>query len=139
MEILQLTLCLTQQDIDQAICKWMPHDGGLKNLSVTIDTGGLEVSGKHGLFTITIWLSVTVSNGNPSIKIQRIKTPLGLGNSKVLETIQDALTGKPCIRMQGETIDIELDALIARGGLSVRTNLSAIHTTAGKIAIECSQ
>ena len=84
---------------------------------------------------------LAVRDGKLAVRLAAFEV-VGMGGAVLkpvlLSAIGEAVKNEEAIRLEEETILVDLDGWLAKRGLPLRTNLSAVRTEAGRLLIEAS-
>ena len=142
MEIQALRLLVTEPDFDQVVSRVLPDDLPIKDLRLQVKPDGIHVLGAYPMVVNVsfeaVW-ALSVQEGKLAARLADFKV-VGFGGGLLKPMLMNAIGGKlkerPGIQVEGETILVEPEALFARKGLEVRTNLSSVHCGEGTLMIE---
>jgi hypothetical protein len=142
MEIQALKLLVTDQDLTQLITKFLSADQPLENLKIRVAPEGVYVSGDYPLFVRvafeTLW-EPGIQAGKASARLASLKAmglPAMVFKGAVIKAIEEAVQKETWLAFDVDTISVDMDQLLAKEGLTARTNLRAIHCLAGALLIE---
>jgi hypothetical protein len=143
MEIVSLKLWLSEEDLNKLIAKHTPPDQPIRDLQVKLHPEGVRVTGAYPVtfFNVrfdTLW-ALSVQAGRLVAHLAELKVagaPAGLVRGMLMEMLGAQLEEEEGVRVEGENIVVDPDALIGRLGLTGRTNLTAVRCEAGRIVIE---
>jgi hypothetical protein len=143
MEILLLKLSLTQEDLNNVIAKNLDGSESIRDLKVRLLTEGVRVSGVYpvAFFKVrfdTLW-ALSVRGREVAARLADLSVagaPAGMVRGSLLEMLSANLAQEQGARVEGESILVDPDALLARIGLVGRCNLTAVRCEAGRIVIE---
>jgi hypothetical protein len=153
MEIQALRLLLTEQDLYRFAVDGAGAHEAVRDLRLRIVPEGIHIAGTYptSLMDIpfaTLWhLSVRdgvllarlgrmdTGNGDSALDVFSLISP-GAVRATVMGAIARALRGEDGLRVEGETVLVDLDRLAARRGLPLRTNLVAVRCGQGALIIE---
>ncbi|MFO0879108.1 MAG: hypothetical protein U0840_17325 [Gemmataceae bacterium] len=144
MEIQSLKLLVTDADIAAALRELAGQQEGLENFQARITPEGLLLQGEYATgfgFKVpfeTTWLpapagpilQITLTN----IKVAGL--PAGLLRGVLFRTLADAAEQHPGMRVEGETVFLNIPELAAGRGFDVRLRLTALHLSTGSATLE---
>jgi hypothetical protein len=142
MEIQALRLLITEPDFDQIISRVLPEELPVKDLRLQVKPDGVHVLGSYPMVVNVsfeaVW-ALAVREGKLAANLADFKV-VGFGGALLKPMLMNAIGSKlkdrPGVQVEGETILVEPDALFARKGLPVRTNLTGVHCGEGTLVIE---
>jgi hypothetical protein len=142
MEIQSLKVRITEKDLNDWAGQWLPEDQPIEDLKLRLTPEGVTVAGTYPLFVSvsfeTLW-EPGVRDGKLTAKLARIKAmglPMVVFRSVVTKGIADALKGEDWVRVEEETVVLDLDVLLAKQGINARTNLTAVRCGAEELLLE---
>jgi hypothetical protein len=142
MEIQSLRLLATEEDLNGLIAERIPQMKKIRGLRVKVLPEGISITGSYQtLIEISfeaLW-EVFIHEGKIAARLQRLKSGgLGMGLLKgyLLQAISSATN---MIEIQGETLLFDLDVLLKERGIPLRTNLSSVRCSDGRLMIESSR
>lgn len=143
MEILSLKLSLTEEDVNNFVAKQLGNDQTVRDLKVRLTPEGVRVEGVYpvAFFNVrfdTLW-ALSVRGREVAAHLAALNVagaPAGLVRGTLLEMLGAHLAHEEGARVEGETVLVDPDALLARLGLAGRTNLAAVRCEAGRILVE---
>jgi hypothetical protein len=155
MEIQALRLLLTEQDLQELADREMPGGEGLRALRLRIVPEGVVVSGTYltSLMDLpfeTLW-HPSVLDGQLRVRLARVSTGSGMSDfaldvfnllspgavrGTVMNQIASLVKGDATFRIEGDTIVVDPEQLLARQGFVVRVNLAAVYCAEGQLVFE---
>lgn len=141
MEIQSLKITMTEADLNALLKKLKPGDAPIENLEVQLAPEGLTIKGVYPMFmkvSFEAQWEVGIKEGNIAAKLNSLRAmgmPGNLFKSALMGIIDNAAKDKPGIRIDGDTILVDLDAVLKGEGIEAQTRLSAIDCQAGQITI----
>jgi hypothetical protein len=143
MEILSLTLALTDEDLNNLIAKHAGTDPPVRDLKVRLTPQGARVSGAYpvAFFNVrfeTLW-ALSVRGRELAAHLAELKVagaPAGMVRGTLLEMLGANLEEKEGTRVEGETVLVDPDMMLRRVGLVGKTNLKAIRCEDGRVIME---
>jgi hypothetical protein len=143
MEILSLKLSLTEEDVNNFVAGQLGNDPSVRDLRVRLTPEGVRVEGTYTLafFNVrfdTLW-ALSVRGGALAAHLADVKVagaPAGMVRGTLLEMLAANIEREEGLRVEGETVLADPDALLARLGLAARTNLRAVRCEAGRVFVE---
>jgi hypothetical protein len=148
VEIKALHLVVTVADLNAMLRQWMPRGAPVRKLRIGVSDKGVKVTGEAkvpvpviGSTSVsfeTEW-RVSVKSGKLVAELANLAAagiPAGMLKSTVIGLIREALRGVPGVSASGETLRVNLDALLEDMlGVSAKVNVASVVTEAGKIVI----
>lgn len=141
MEIEALRVRVSEIALNALLIDMLPEDHPLENLRVQLTPPTLIVRGVYPLFVDvpfeSLW-EVTVRDGKVAARLARFKAT-GLALSGAQGMILKMLTGpdtRGWLEVTGDTVLIDLDALLAKQGIQMRTNLTAVSIQGNSLVLE---
>jgi hypothetical protein len=142
MEIQALTLLVTDQDLNELSARHLPKDQPVENLRFHISPEGVHVTGEYPLFLRvafkTLW-ELGVRGGEVTARLARFKAlgmPLAVFRSLLLKLATDAAGNQDWLRMDNDTLLLQVDRALQAEGYPVRTNLTRIECREGSLIVE---
>jgi hypothetical protein len=143
MEILSLKAALTEEDVNGLLARHLGGDVPVRDLRVHMAPEGVHVTGTYpvAFFKVkfdTLWaLSVRGRELAAHLAgLQVAGAPAGVVRGTLMEMLAANLQHEPGFRVEGDTILLDVDALLSRVGLDSRTNLTAVRCEPGRIVLE---
>jgi hypothetical protein len=120
----------------------LPPDVKVKDVRVHLTPEGAQVTGAYEMFFAvpfeTLW-ELTVRDGKILARLANLKVArLGAAMVKgvLLGILADAAKQVPGLQLDGDTLIVDVDRVLAGRGYVVRTNLKTVQCQAGKLLIE---
>jgi hypothetical protein len=141
MEIQSMNMTLTEDDLNSLIQKILPRDQPVEDLRLAITPGGVAITGVYPLFINvqfeTHWELGVEDNQvlTRLIHSKAIGVPANIFKSAIVKMIDDLAREEPWIRMNGDTVYVDVDACIAKHAFPARTHLQQIDCQAGQIVL----
>jgi hypothetical protein len=144
MEIQNLKLLLTEEDINTLVARHLPAEPSLRDLHVQLTPEGVLVTGAYPMpfFSASFQTSWTlaVRGGHLTAQLTDLKVarvPVGLVRGMLFEMLTDTVASLDGLQVEKELISVDVDRLLQRNlGLSTRTNLRTVRCQAGQILVE---
>ncbi len=140
MELEELRLRVTEDDINLIASRLLTKVDQVRNVQIQVLSGRLVIAGTYQAFIAvpfeTSWL-ISISNGKIAARLETLKAGrlnAGLVKNYLLQII--AAKGEGILNLEGETLLLGPDWLLRRIGLSLQTNLTAVHCTPAAIIFE---
>ena len=143
MEIHSLKVSLTEQDLNGLLQKHIPRDQPVEDLAIRLAPEGVYVKGVYPLFINvsfeTLW-ELAAQGGKISARLARLKAmgmPGNVFKSAILKVIADAVGKEDWVKIDGETVVLDLERMLLEEGLVARTNMKSVTCQAGSLIFEC--
>jgi hypothetical protein len=145
MEIQSLRLLITEQELNDIAAKEAVTGGSpVRDVSVRLTSEGVRIKGKYHMMMPmpfdTLWI-VSVQGGKIAARLSEAKVVgFGAGMLKgvLMDMICETVQADGALRVDGDTLWIDLDRLLAVRGFPARTNLTAVRCSDGQLFIESS-
>jgi hypothetical protein len=142
MEIHALRATLSERDLNDLAAKHLLKHVAIEQLCIEVTPEGVRVRGAYPvLVTVsfeTLW-ELDVEAGKVVARLTRLSA-LGMPMTVLKTYLLGALSGSErngaWLQVQGDTLRIDVDRLLAGEGLEARTNLTGIRCEAGLLVIE---
>jgi hypothetical protein len=143
MEVLSLKLTLSEADLNNLVTRNLGDNPSVRDLRVGLAPEGVRVSGAYSVSVLkvrfdTLW-ALSVSGREVAAHLADLRVagaPAGLVRGTLLEVLGANLEREEGFRVDGETVFVDPDALLARLGLTGHTNLTAVRCEAGQVVVE---
>jgi hypothetical protein len=139
MEIQSLRLMVSEQDLNGLMVRLLPEMRKIRDLRLKLLRSGVSVSGIYQTFIgipfETRW-DLFVDEGKIAARLKSVKTAgleMGLIKDYVMEAIASATN---MVIVEGETVRFDVDLLLGKKGVPLRTNLTAVRCNEGSLLIE---
>jgi hypothetical protein len=120
----------------------LPPDVKVKDVRVHLKPEGAQVTGAYEMFFAvpfeTLW-DLSVRDGKILARLANLKVArLGAGMVKgvLLGILADAAKQIEGLQLDGDTLIVDVDRILAGRGYAVRTNLKTVQCQAGSLLIE---
>jgi hypothetical protein len=145
MEIQALRLLITEQDLNEVAARKLPLDEEVRKVRIRLGPEGMYVSGVYRMLVNvafeTLW-ALQITDGKLTARLADFKAlgiPVMLFKSMVMTAVKDAITRNDAIQVDEDVVFVDVDRLLAREGMSVRTNLTRVHLGSGSLVLEAAQ
>ena len=142
MEIHALKMSVTEQDINALLQKHLPADQPIEDLTATLSPKGLTVAGVYPLFINvhfeTLW-QIGLDGGCITARLEHFKAmgvPGNIFKSAVVKMIEDVAGTESWLRIQGDTLWVDVDCCIAKYAFPAQTHLKSVECLPGQIVIQ---
>jgi hypothetical protein len=142
MEIQALRALIPEAMLTQIAAKAVPPDVKVKDVRVHLKPEGAQVTGTYEMFFAvpfeTLW-ELSVRDGKIVARLANVKVArLGAGMVKgvllgILSDVAEKIDGT---QLEGDTLTVDVDRILAGHGYLVRTNLKTVQCQPGKLLIE---
>jgi hypothetical protein len=144
VEIQALKLLVTEEDLNEVVVNRLPEDPELRKLRVQLAPEGMYVTGVyHMVINVpfeTLW-ELGVAGGKLTARLIGFKA-MGLGatifKSMLMNVVCDAVSPIDAIETDDDTLRLDVERLLAKEGLTVRVNLTAVRCYFGHVVLEAS-
>jgi hypothetical protein len=144
MEIQQLALVLTEQDLNALVDKHLTDDVPVEKIEMRLSTTGLQVKGEFPLFVNvrfeTAW-ELGIRQGKVTARLDHLKAfglPVNVFRSMVVKFIAEAAKRIDGLECDNDVIIADIDRLAAREGIQLQSNLRSIECQDGRIVVKAS-
>jgi hypothetical protein len=142
MEVHALKLSLSEQDLNDLLRKYLPAGHPIEDLTVRVGPKGLTVSGVYPLFINvhfeTHW-GLGLDQGRVTARLDQFKAmgvPGNIFKSAVVKMIEDLAGAEPWVRVQGDTLWIDVDGCIGKYAFTAKTDLRHLDCQTERILLE---
>lgn len=142
MEIQQLTLLVTDQDLNELARKHLPDDLPVEKLEFKLTTEGLQVTGEFPVFVpvnfTTVW-ELGIRQGKVTARLATLRAfglPGAVFKSMVLKLIAESVKTVPGLECDNDLVIADVERLAASEGATVRANLQSIRCQAGSMIVQ---
>jgi len=143
MDIHTLKLSITEEEINTLAAEFPPSDSAVENLRVRLTPEGIVILGDYPAMLMkmafeTLWevkgVGSVVEARLASIKVSGL--PAKMLRGVLLKTIRDMTAREPGIRVEEDTIRVDLSKHTAVQKLRLRVNLTGVRCSPGNLVIE---
>jgi hypothetical protein len=145
MEIHALKLVINEKDLNDLAARQLKRDEEVRKLRIRVTPEGVYVTGVYRMLVSvsfeTLWELTTVK-GKLTARLSWFKAlgiPVGLFKSMVMGAVKDAVVKHDAIEVDEELVWVDIERLLAKQGLAVRTNLTGVQCRAGNLLIEAAK
>jgi hypothetical protein len=142
MEIQSLRALIPEAMLTRIAAEAIPPDVKVKDIQVQLKPEGALVTGSYQMFFAvpfeTLW-ELSVRDGKILARLTNVKVAkLGAGMIKgvLLGALSDAAAKIDGARLEGDTLAVDVDRILATRGYEVRTNLKTVQCQPGSLLIE---
>jgi hypothetical protein len=142
IEIQALKLRISEQALDQVIPQILAQNPQVRELRVRLTPEGVRVSGVYHMVVNvsfeTVW-ELSVLEGQLAARLGDLKVSgVGGGMLKpaILGALREAVKKEEGMRLDGETLLVDLDRVLGKHGLVLRSNLTAVRCEDGHVVVE---
>ena len=142
MEVQSLKLAITDEDLNGLLKKYLPPNVPVEELSIRITPEGMAVTGIYPLFINVHFESVWelgVDQGRVTARFDKFKAmgvPANIFKSAIVKMIEDVAAREEWIRIEGDTLLVDVDACLAKFAVPTRTNIKNITCGEGLLVVE---
>jgi hypothetical protein len=144
MEIHSLRVLVTDADLSALATRLAPDVEKIEGLQARLTPAGVELRGEYPTgfgFKVpfeTLW---QVAGAGPELRVglAEIKVaglPAGILRGALLRMLRDAAEGRPGVRMEGESLRIDLAEAAGAQGIIFRVNLTGVTFDSGTMVVE---
>ncbi len=146
MEIRALELVITEHDLTEVLARRTPDEAPVRDLRVRVTPEGVVVKGSFRALVLgvpfeTLW-RVDVEGGRVSATLAEVKVAGFAGDlvrREVLNNLRRAAKGRDGVEVEAERVLVDVDRLLAREGVVLRSNLTAVRCGDGHLVVEASR
>jgi hypothetical protein len=143
MDIHSLRLSITEEEINALATEYSPTDSSIENLRVRLIPEGIVILGEYPTMLMrmafeTLW-EVRGTVSVVEAKLATIKVsglPARMLRGVLLKTIRDMTADKPGIRVEEDSIRVDLSQYAAAHKVQLQVNLTGVKCLAGHLVIE---
>ncbi len=143
MEIHCLKVSLTEDEINSLVAEFPARESAVENLSVRLSTDGIVILGEYPAMFMkmafeTLW-QVSAFGSVVEVRLASVKVSglaAGMLRGVLLKTIRDMVAHEPGIRVENETIRIDLSRHTGAQRLGLRINLTGVCCGPDGLVIE---
>ena len=143
MHIQSLRLRVTDADLQTILARYPPEGGAVENLRVRLTPEGVSVQGDYPALMMkvsfeTIW-EITAVGPGLAVRLAHVKVaglPAGVLRGVLLRLVRDATANEPGVRVDGETVHVNLEQALQARGVPLRINFVAVHGGDGWLTVE---
>jgi hypothetical protein len=142
MEIQALRALIPEAMLTRIATEALPADVKIKDVRVRLAPEGVHITGTYEMFFAvpfeTLW-ELSVRDGKILARLANVKVArLGAGMVKgvLLGIMADAARKIDGMQLDGDTLVLDVDRILAGRGYTVRTNLKKVECQAGSLLIE---
>jgi hypothetical protein len=142
MEIHALKLYITEQDLNDVAVRRLPLDEEVRKVRIRITPEGVHVTGVYRMLVNvafeTLW-ALQITGGMLTARLADFKAlgiPVMLFKSMIMTAVKDATAKNDAIQVNEDVVLVDVDRLLARQGMPVRTNLTRVLCRAGNLVLE---
>ncbi|MHB1426272.1 MAG: hypothetical protein ACYC3I_24160 [Gemmataceae bacterium] len=143
MEIHALKLTVTEQELNEIATELSSAKSAVQNLRVRLTPEGIVVLGDYPTMLMkmafeTLWevkgMGSIVEARLASVKVSGL--PSGMLRAVLMKTLRDLLAQEPGVRVEDESIHVDLSKHGATQKLRLRIHLTAVRCSLGNLIIE---
>lgn len=142
MEILALKVVVTEQDLNDLAKKHLPKDQPIEELHLGISPEGVSIKGEYPLFVPvafeTVW-EPTIQDRQVHLKLVKFRAmgmPVTAFKGLILSIFSSFARNEPWVQVQDDMVRLDIDAMLAKEGLTAKTNLRSLRCEAGSFTVE---
>ncbi len=142
MEIQALKLSITEQDLAALVPRILALAEHVKDLEIHPVAGGIRITGAYQTLMAvsfdTLW-EMSARGGTVTARLAEFKVS-GFGGgwlkTAFLGILKDAAKKHDALQVQGETLTLDLERVLAKQGVHARLNLTALDCEQGRVTIQ---
>jgi hypothetical protein len=143
MEIHNLKLSISEEEINALAAEFSSADSPVEDLRIRVSPEGVVVLGVYPAMFMkvafeTLWevkgVGSVVEARLASVKVSNL--PAGMLRGVLLKTIRDLLANEPGMRVENESVRIDLSKHTTLERLRLRIHLTSVHCSPGNLVIE---
>jgi len=142
MEIHALRVSVTEQDLNDLARRHLPDDQPVEELQISITPEGVTVQGEYPLFVSvrfeTLW-QPTVEDRHVHLRLVKFRAlgmPVNVLKGFVMNAFSTLARKEPWVQVLEDCVRLDVEAMLAREGLTARVNLVRIRCEAGVFVLE---
>jgi hypothetical protein len=143
MHIQSLRLRVTEADLKTILSRYPPESGSVENLRVRLTPAGVSVEGVYPALMMkvafeTLW-EISAVGPAVAVRLAHVKVaglPAGVLRGVLLRLVRDATASEPGVRVENETIHVNLEQALHARGVPLRVNFVAVEGGDGWLTIE---
>src|SRR5690242_19045852 len=143
MEIQALKLFVTEDEINDMLAKFLPPDLPVRDLCVRLTPEGVVVQGVYPTLLVkmafeTLW-EVTAAGPEVKARLTNVKVaglPAGKLRGLLVKLIRDAASPQPGLRVQGESLRVNVEEAVRAKDLPLRVNFTAVRCGPNSLVLE---
>ncbi len=141
MDIHSLRLTVSEQDLNKLASRHL-RDQPIEDISIRVSADGIHIKGVYPLFINvsfeTHW-ELGVQGGKITARLAGMRAfgvPGNVFKSAILKFVADAAQQHDWLQIEHDIILADVERLLVKNGLAVRTNFTAVACQDGMIVIE---
>jgi hypothetical protein len=146
MHIQSLRLRLTDADLQTILARYPPEGGAVENLRVRLTPEGVSVQGDYPALMMkvsfeTVW-ELTAAGPAVVVRLAHVKVaglPAGVLRGVLLRVVRDAVAAEPGVRLEGETVHVDLEQALKFRGVPFHINLVTVRCGDGWLMVEAAE
>jgi hypothetical protein len=143
VEIHALKLSVTEADLNQLAREQLSADAPVRNLRVHLETGLVRIGGDYTKLLVPIpfdtsW-ELSVQDRHVRVRLKDVRViglPAGIFRGTIMAGFGRLAAREAGIRLDNDTVVVDVDTFFKAHGVLLRTNLKSIHCSAGVIVLE---
>ncbi len=142
MDIQQLKVFLTEQDLNDLAREHIPPEVAVEDLEIHILPEGVRVKGMYQVFvpvSFEVLWELAVDAGAVTARLAKFRTmgmPTNVLKSLIMNLIADAAKEETWLQVQGDVVRADIDGMLKKHGLNAQTRLKQIRCEAGRVVVE---
>ena len=126
MDIQQLKVVLTEQDLNDLARQHMPPEVAVEDLEIHIQPEGVTVKGMYQVFvpvSFEVLWELAVDGAMVTARLAKFRTmgmPTNVLKSLIMNLIADAAKKEKWLQIQGDVVRADIDGLLKTHGLTAK-------------------
>jgi hypothetical protein len=146
MHIQSLRLRVTEADVTALLARFPPESGAIENLRVRLTADGVSVQGDYPALMMkvsfeTVW-ELAAAGPALAVRLAQVKVaglPAGVLRGVLLRMVRDAAAKEAGVRVEGETVHVDLEASLKARGVPLTVRLVAVRSGDGWLTVEADE
>jgi hypothetical protein len=143
MEIQALKLFVTEDEINDILATFLPSDLPVQDLGVRLTPEGVVVQGVYPTLLVkmafeTLW-EVAAAGPEVEARLANVKVaglPAGKLRGLLVKLIRDAASRQPGLRVQGESLRVNVEEALRAKDLPLKVNFTAVRCGPNSLVLE---
>jgi hypothetical protein len=144
MEIQALKLLVTEKDLSDLAARLAEQNSNeqMSELQVRITPEAVVIGGVYQMLMRvpfeTFWIP-SIRNGQLAVTLANLKVvKIGAGLLKgvLLRILADETANEDAVKIEGDTVLLDIERLLAKQGITLRANLTSVHCGEGSLVLE---
>ena len=142
MEIEQLRLIVSEQDLSLLARKHLLKNASVEDLEIHILPEGVRIKGVYSMIvpvSFEVLWKPAIESGKATARLESFRAmgmPANVLKSLIMNVIEDAVEKEPWLQVKDDVIQADVDGLLRKRGFDARTHLQSIQCEVGNLIIE---